>query len=237
MSMLEQSPSESARLRLKSALWAFALTLGVFCILPASQADGFKRATEPAQNANAHLMLEEFYGAQTDLTPPAPAQSPAFSSSNVFSVQTQNSAAHNVAVSIPKADYGAFAPAAEGADFSFGSFSSSDFAGTGIGGGAGVSNLFYDLKNLDKIPRRIKSVGVKYPPQLLKRGVEGEVRLIVCIDENGSVSVESVQSSTDRLFEENAVAAAKLLRYEPPLKDGKPVKARFILPIPFKIAE
>ena len=70
---------------------------------------------------------------------------------------------------------------------------------------------------------------------MLRRGVEGEVRLNVIIDEQGNIEVESVVSSTNSRFEESAIASASKLKYEIPLRGGKPVRAKFVLPIPFKI--
>jgi len=115
------------------------------------------------------------------------------------------------------------------ADFSLESFGApaADF-------GAGTVAVF-ELSELDKIPRRLSGAPAKYPPMLLKRGVEGEVRLVVTIDETGAVEVDSVQSSTDPRFESSAIAAAEKLKYEVPTRDGKPVRARFTLPIPFRI--
>ena len=76
---------------------------------------------------------------------------------------------------------------------------------------------------------------IKYPADMLRRGIEGEVRLNVIIDEQGNLEVESVASSTDKKFETSAIASASKFKYEIPLRDGKPVRAKFVLPIPFKI--
>ncbi|MBQ6534505.1 MAG: energy transducer TonB [Opitutales bacterium] len=118
---------------------------------------------------------------------------------------------------------------AANADFSLESFGApaADF-------GAGTIAVF-ELSELDKIPRRLSGAPAKYPPMLLKRGVEGEVRLNVIIDETGAVEVHSVESSTDPRFEASALAAAEKLKYEVPTRAGKPVRARFTLPMPFRI--
>ncbi len=93
----------------------------------------------------------------------------------------------------------------------------------------------FELSELDKIPRRIGGVEIKYPESLLRRGIEGRVLLNVIIDEDGYLEVESVESASNPLFERAAVEAAKKLRYEAPVKNGERVRAKFILPIPFKI--
>ncbi len=93
----------------------------------------------------------------------------------------------------------------------------------------------FELSELDKIPRRIGKVDAVYPESLLRRGIEGQVLLSVVIDEDGYLEVEGVKSATNPLFERAAVETANKLRYEAPLKNGKRVRAKFILPIPFKI--
>ncbi len=95
--------------------------------------------------------------------------------------------------------------------------------------------MTFELDSLDKIPRRLNSVKVNYPRDLLRRGVEGEVKLNVIIDEFGDVEVESVAFSSDKKFELAAIIAASKLKYEVPTRGGKAVRARFELPIPFKI--
>jgi len=124
--------------------------------------------------------------------------------------------------------------------FSLNSFGSNGSGGSALGLGEGLGGgltdiKIFDITSLDKIPRRLNSAEIKYPPSLLRRGQEGEVRLNVLLDEGGNLEVESVESSTDGLFEASAIESASKLKYEPPTKNGEPVRARFVLPIPFKI--
>ena len=72
----------------------------------------------------------------------------------------------------------------------------------------------FDVSELDSIPRRISKVRVKYPPEMLRRGIEGLVRLNVTIDQTGSLEVESVAESTNAAFEASAIEAARNLKYE-----------------------
>ena len=95
--------------------------------------------------------------------------------------------------------------------------------------------VVFELSGLDKIPRRLNNVHVKYPADMLRRGIEGEVRLNVIIDEMGNLEIESVASSTNARFEESAIKSASKFKYEIPMRAGKPVRAKFVLPIPFKI--
>lgn len=118
--------------------------------------------------------------------------------------------------------------------------SGGNFAFDSFGGGLSDSETkfeAFELFALDKIPRRLNSVRIEYPRKLLDRGIEGEVLLNVVVDSDGSVEVESVAGSTDARFEKSAVDAASKLRYESPMKNGERVRARFVLPIPFKIVK
>ncbi len=100
-----------------------------------------------------------------------------------------------------------------------------------------VSTDIFELDMLDKIPRRLDATHIVYPKQMLKRGIEGDVQLSVVIDTTGAVSVERVVSSTNGFFLENAVRAAEKFVYEAPTRNGRAVRARFILPVPFRISK
>ena len=76
-----------------------------------------------------------------------------------------------------------------------------------------------------------------YPPKLKRQGVEGEVKLLVMIDENGKVSVVEVVSSTHPDFVNASRRAAENSVYQPPTKNGKKVKVQFYLPIRFTLLD
>ncbi len=101
--------------------------------------------------------------------------------------------------------------------------------------GESFASDVFSVDMLDKIPQRIDRTEVEYPKQMLKRGIEGFVKLEVVIDEAGIVAVEKVLSSTNAHFSKCAFEAVNKFQYEVPTKSGKPVKARFTLDIPFKI--
>ncbi|MFI3290805.1 MAG: energy transducer TonB [Opitutales bacterium] len=100
-----------------------------------------------------------------------------------------------------------------------------------------ASLQIFEVLDLDQLPRRLKNASIRYPKKMLQKGIEGEVRLLVLIDENGNLILEKVLSATNADFEKEAILALKEFKYEVPLKMGKAVRARFILPIPFKIEE
>lgn len=124
-----------------------------------------------------------------------------------------------------------------------------DGSGSGFGGGSfailgsqtlsdsDLSSDVFALDMLDKIPRRLDTTAVEYPKQMLRRGVEGDVELLVFIDRTGVVTVEKIVSATNKYFGESAAAAADKFVYEPPMRKGRAVCARFVLPIPFRISQ
>ncbi len=98
-----------------------------------------------------------------------------------------------------------------------------------------LTSDIFELDMLDCVPRRLDKTVVSYPKQMLKRGIEGCVKLRVLIDSTGVLSIESVISATNSYFEKVALEAVEKFLYEAPLRNGKPVKARFVLEVPFKI--
>jgi TonB family protein len=114
------------------------------------------------------------------------------------------------------------------------SFTIPSVANPGIGAQLGRVRLF-DLKDLDRVPRRVKTVMPVYPHDLRRSHVTGEVILVVIIDVNGRVEVERVESATNRDFELAAVRAAEQCEFEPPLRAGQRVNARYRWHIPFEM--
>lgn len=102
-------------------------------------------------------------------------------------------------------------------------------------GAEGAVRLF-ELKELDRVPRRVRTVRPEYPHELKRAGVMGEVVLLVIIDVNGSVEVERVVSATNREFEAAAIKGAEQCVFEPPLRAGQRVKARYLWSIPFELS-
>jgi TonB family protein len=95
----------------------------------------------------------------------------------------------------------------------------------------------FKLHELDRIPNVLKRGRLRYPGHLLRRGLEGKVKLLVLIDERGVVKVQEVISSSHPDFVESSIRAAEESTYEPPLRNGKNVKVQFFLPLEFKLSE
>ena len=84
-------------------------------------------------------------------------------------------------------------------------------------------DLVFSLHELDRNPSIIKRGTLTYPSHLKRRGLEGEVKLLVQIDEKGKVSVIEVVSASHPDFAESSKTAAESSVYEPPMRNGEPV--------------
>jgi len=94
----------------------------------------------------------------------------------------------------------------------------------------------FDVIELDRTPRRVQTVMPEYPRDLLARGITGSVSLVIIINEKGAVTVESIADwKGDRAFIQPTRIALTKCRYEIPTKDGKPVRARYKVTIPFSL--
>ena len=107
-----------------------------------------------------------------------------------------------------------------------------DLAPGDVGG-----EFVFKLHELDRIPNVLKSGRLRYPGHLLRRGLEGKVKLLVLIDERGTVKVQEVINSSHPDFVEPSIRAAEESTYEPPLRNGKNVKVQFFLPLEFMLSE
>lgn len=93
----------------------------------------------------------------------------------------------------------------------------------------------FDIKDLDKPPTRTRTVTPVYPPELKRARVQGNVVLMIIIDQNGRVTVDKVVESSAREFEQSAITAAEQCLFEPPMKGGQAVRARYRMQVPFRI--
>ena len=100
-----------------------------------------------------------------------------------------------------------------------------------------IGNKVFSLDELDRIPLAIKNGDLVYPESLLGKGLSGEVKLLIQINERGRVMVMEILSATHPLFGKAASIAAENSLYEIPTRDGKPVSAQFHLLIKFTASQ
>lgn len=213
--------------RAAAAFLAAALTLATFSILPVSLA-----GVDMPKNPAGYVRVRSFRDSpESSLKPSRSPRSPeavrAFFAPAAFGAPRLLPAlAAPVSPDVVEVPAEFLSGGPDAGNFSFGEAPGESFA-----------NAAFGLSELDRVPRLLRAAGVKYPPKLYRRGVEGEARLLVEIDEGGRVKVVGVESCTDPLFAEAAREAASAFLYEPPTRGGEKVRARFVLPVPFKISE
>jgi TonB family protein len=80
----------------------------------------------------------------------------------------------------------------------------------------------------------VKQVNPVYPEEAKKKGLHGKVVLEILIDERGSVAVTKIMKSADPILDAAAREAVSQWEYEPPMLQGKPVKAKWFVVINFR---
>lgn len=83
-------------------------------------------------------------------------------------------------------------------------------------------------------PSPTRKVDPKYPQDMVKEHVEGEVILYGVIRPDGNVDSIQVVRKLDPQLDANAVAAFQQWKFEPAMKNGQPVALEAIVHIPFK---
>lgn len=118
--------------------------------------------------------------------------------------------------------------------------------GFGMGSGAGYDlslnkltaaaassmDELFSLGELDQQPRPVYQPGPSIT-DLLRRKAPGTVYVVFVVDKRGKVKDATVQSSSDPIFENPAMAAVRKWRFEPGQRKGEPVSFRMRVPITF----
>ena len=110
----------------------------------------------------------------------------------------------------------------------------------GIGSGypegfGNLSGLIVGARELDGRPIARHQSRPIYPAEARRDGRAGEVLVAFTVDESGGVHEPRAVRSTDRGFEEAAVRAVALWRFEPGRRNGQVVRFRMAVPIVFTL--
>ncbi len=93
----------------------------------------------------------------------------------------------------------------------------------------------YPFYGVDVKPKLISKERPQYPEAARKQGVEGVVVVSIIIDETGSVQKSVIFKGVDSLLDRAAKEAAARCRFEPAVKNGKPVKTMMNIPFRFRL--
>lgn len=117
-------------------------------------------------------------------------------------------------------------------DAAAGAFS---FEGFGVTPDAASDLNIFEVSDLDRPPRRTRTVAPVYPQHLRAARVQGYVTLLIVIDQTGRVAVEEVVEASHRDFVASAIEAAERCQFEPPTVRGETVRARYRFTIRFNL--
>lgn len=93
----------------------------------------------------------------------------------------------------------------------------------------------FGLDQLDQLPRLISDLTVRFPRELVDRGVvRFAVELSVMIDESGAVFLRRVVKNPHPEMDAEIQRVVRRARFTTPTKDGAPVRAAFIWPLVFE---
>ena len=85
------------------------------------------------------------------------------------------------------------------------------------------------------VPAKLNEPLVSYPNTARKHQAEGTVEVLVTVDENGVVVSTVVLSGPDHGLRDAARQALRQTRFAPTLKDGKPVRHKFVYRYTFSL--
>ena len=96
-------------------------------------------------------------------------------------------------------------------------------------------DMIFEISDLDQAPVPLVRIAPVYPPELKRNRVQGTVNVVFIVDELGNVKRPSIEKSSNREFNENALKAVRQWKFEPGEKDSKKVKTRVRLPLSFTL--
>lgn len=95
-------------------------------------------------------------------------------------------------------------------------------------------SIFHALDQLDRAPAARYSVSPVYPRNLLRDKLQETVMIEFILDSEGRVHLPRIVEAAHPEFGWAAATALVRWRFEPPLRQGKPVAARLRIPFAFK---
>lgn len=102
----------------------------------------------------------------------------------------------------------------------------------------GIDTTWYVARQVDMHARAIGGIVPDYPDQARRRGQEGTLKLMVKIDDLGRVrDVEVVEADLPGVFDEAALEAFRNARFQPAMKDGRPVRYQAYIRVAFKLRD
>jgi protein TonB len=97
---------------------------------------------------------------------------------------------------------------------------------------------YYPARQLDVYPQLLAPVKLNYPEHAAAQRLDGNLLLLLLIDEFGVVNEASVvEAQPDGYFEEAALSVFRATRFSPAQKQGHPVKSRVLLQVSYRYGD
>lgn len=93
----------------------------------------------------------------------------------------------------------------------------------------------FDINDLEVKPEPRRQGAPQYPAAARRRGQEGFATAEFIIDQNGKVSSVKITASSDPIFERPTIEAIRKWRFIPGEQNGRPVKTRTRVRLPYTI--
>lgn len=101
-----------------------------------------------------------------------------------------------------------------------------------------MQGAFGQEEKVDRLPQARNVIKPLYPQSSRRRGEEGQVAYLAEVSERGRViSATLVESSGHAELDRAAYRAIMAARFDPALRNGRPVAYRIQLPIIFRLVE
>lgn len=98
-----------------------------------------------------------------------------------------------------------------------------------------VDLTYYSVRDLDVHPGALHEIVPEYPAEAVRQRQSGKVVLQLKLEADGRVSdIEVVSANPPDIFNESALKAFRNERFTPAQKNGRPVRARVLIPIMFE---
>jgi TonB family protein len=94
--------------------------------------------------------------------------------------------------------------------------------------------LAYTSQREVTAPVALRKVDPRYPPELVKERIEGEVVLYAIIRKDGSIDSIQVMRSVDPQLDRNAMDAFSRWQFGPGMMDGEAVDVEMVVRVPFR---
>lgn len=102
----------------------------------------------------------------------------------------------------------------------------------------GVDTTWYLARQVDVFPKSIGHIQPVYPEEARRQNLAGTLKLMLKIDDLGRVrEAEVVEATPPGVFDAAALEAFRNARFQPAMRDGRPVRYQAYIRVDFKLED